>query len=64
MHFSTYLEAKNEEKSMFFSVRVFDAARVFSNPATLDFAGRRSTSEGFQNFRKTRFFTKNAKNRV
>ena len=47
MRFSVDLEAKNDEKSMSCSVRVFDAARFFFNPATLDFADRRSTSEGF-----------------
>ena len=47
MRFSADLDAKNDENSMIVSVRVFDAARFFYNPATLDFADRRSTSEGF-----------------
>ena len=47
MRFSAYLEAKNDEKLMFFLVSVFDAALIFYNPATLDFADRYSTSEGF-----------------
>ena len=48
MRFSAYLEAKNDEKLMFFLVGVFDAVFFFSNSATLDFADRRSTSEVFQ----------------
>ena len=47
IRFSADLDAKNDEKSMIFSVRVFGTARFFYNPATLDFADRRSTSEGF-----------------
>ena len=47
MHFSADLDTKNDEKSMIFSVRVVAAAHFSYNPATLDFADRRSTSEGF-----------------
>ena len=49
MRFSADLDTKNDEKLMFFLVSVFDAALFFYNPATLDFADRYSTLEGFQN---------------
>ena len=39
---------KKTRKIDVFSVRVFDAARFFSNPATLDFADRLCTLESFQ----------------
>ena len=59
MFFSADLDAKIDENSMFFGVRVFDAARFFfSNPATLDFADRRSTLECFRVYGKYVFHKK------